>query len=534
MKKEAKIAIGAGVLLLGVVTLSGCTRSFCSDLDRANILSLYDFGVTEYIDNSTYQSLQSSKQEEYKLLTIDGYPNLNSSNIYYKIRIDVDFNKTLASILATSLTSYVSTPSLKYWEEFDKEVLLRGLNKDASYKTKQSWNVDDIRLPFENEKRYNSDKTPKPKGVLDKYGYLRYFDETKEGAVLWDSWEDIDYTIRKKAYENKIAGLTIDDCPSSDFITLYELNMDKNIAAARSCLAINTGDYGTYGQYGLPAQIESKSWGSAFSSTSFLWIEGLLVWPIGAFIDVTTQGMLNAGVANGATQLLAILIVTVVIRGLMLLLTFKQTQSNTKMQEVQPEIQKIQAKYPNSNSNKYEQQQMAAEMQKLYKKNKINPFMTIIVLIVQFPIFIAVWGAMQGSAFLSTGSFLGLNLSDSISSVLFVADNWNVAAGNWSAITALVLFLLMSGAQAVSMLLPQWLQKAAAKKATKLGRNPSAQSQNNKMKWFTYIMLAMIIFMGFSLVSALGVYWLVGALFSIAQTLIMQAIAEHKKKKQRK
>ena len=44
-------------------------------------------------------------------------------------------------------------------------------------------------------------------------------------------------------------------------------------------------------------------------------------------------------------------------------------------------------------------------------------------------------------------------------------------------------------------------------------------------------MLAMIIFMGFSLASGMGIYWLFGALFSIAQTLIMQVINDKKAKK---
>ena len=91
----------------------------------------------------------------------------------------------------------------------------------------------------------------------------------------------------------------------------------------------------------------------------------------------------------------------------------------------------------------------------------------------------------------------------------------------------------MSGAQTVAMLLPQWIAKAKKKKIAKLGRNPAQKESDNKMKWFTYIMLAMIIFMGFSLVSALGVYWLVGALFSIAQTLITHAITEHKNHKKK-
>jgi YidC/Oxa1 family membrane protein insertase len=175
---------------------------------------------------------------------------------------------------------------------------------------------------------------------------------------------------------------------------------------------------------------------------------------------------------------------------------------------------------------------MAEEMQRLYKKNKINPFASIIVMIVQFPVFICVWGALSGSSALTSGSILGLNLSMGIKDVLFVASNWG-PAGNYAAVTALFLFLLMAGAQTVSMLLPQWLQKAKAKKVAKLGKNPAAQQQNNRMKWFTYIMLAMIIFMGFSLVSAMGVYWFVGALISIAQTLIMQAINARKEKKKK-
>ena len=104
-------------------------------------------------------------------------------------------------------------------------------------------------------------------------------------------------------------------------------------------------------------------------------------------------------------------------------------------------------------------------------------------------------------------------------------------SGVW---TALALFLLMTASQVVSMLLPQWISAAEKKKIAKLGRNPSQKESDNKMKWFTYIMLGMIIFMGFSLVSALGVYWLVGALFSIAQTVIMHAVMKRKKQKKNK
>ena len=98
---------------------------------------------------------------------------------------------------------------------------------------------------------------------------------------------------------------------------------------------------------------------------------------------------------------------------------------------------------------------------------------------------------------------------------------------------ALGLFLLMSGSQAVAMLLPQWIQKKKAKNAVKLGKNPAQDQNASRMKWFTYIMLAMIIFMGFSLASGMGVYWLFGAIFSIVQTLVMQAITTKKAREQK-
>ena len=146
---------------------------------------------------------------------------------------------------------------------------------------------------------------------------------------------------------------------------------------------------------------------------------------------------------------------------------------------------------------------------------------------IHFPIFICVWGAMQGSAYLSSGEFLHLRFSDSISTALFNASNW--ATG--TAETALGLFLLMAAAQTVAMLLPQWIQKRKTKNVAKLGNNPAQKQNNNRMKWFTYIMLAMIIFMGFSLASGMGIYWFFGALFSIVQTLIMQVINDKKAKK---
>ena len=337
---------------------------------------------------------------------------------------------------------------------------------------------------------------------------------------MWIKWNAINNEIRTEGI------VDIDECPTTDFASFYQSQMNSKINAYRSCIALKDGYYGNYGNNGDKTKvfISGKDWGYAWKTGP---LSGLLVYPISAAIDWLTSSML--GVGRGWAQLIAILIVTVVVRGIMLAATFKQTTANSKMQALQPELAKIQAKYPNSNTNNYDKQRLAEETQRLYKKHGINPLGSLLIMFVQFPVFICVWSAMQGSAWLSSDAVLGLNLSDSISSILTTWSNWRTPVET-GVITALVLFLLMSGAQVVSMLLPQWLQKKRLKNVQKLGRNPAQNDNSNKMKWFTYIMLVMIIIMGFSLASAMGVYWLIGALISIVQTVITNAVMNKKRK----
>ena len=75
------------------------------------------------------------------------------------------------------------------------------------------------------------------------------------------------------------------------------------------------------------------------------------------------------------------------------------------------------------------------------------------------------------------------------------------------------------------------LNKKRTKNVTKVGVNPALDKQNKTMKITSWVMTIMIILMGFTLPSALGVYWLAGAIFSIIQSLIMHFVFVKKAKK---
>ena len=513
MKKGTKIGIGAGLLLLGVTMVTSCTQSFCSPTDTARIMYAFDPGITRIkqandssVGYAKYVVTGSANYYEIKGFTtevaewIDGgfvYASDNQKLSYFNAVIDSAKNSGYVTI---------DENSIPYYEALD-ELVLEAILVEAAKQADAIISYD-LSKPEEYAK-FERD--------ISKYNYMKYI--ANDASAYWGTYEKFDNEVRSV--------LSADVCPSSDFANVYRSKMNSYASSYRTCLTTKEDRYGSYGYATNGVYIEPKTWGYAWSKGFF---EGLLVYPIGWLIDQIVVGFKSAGATAGAAALLGIIFVTIIVRTLMLLATFKSTANNAKMNELQPEIQKIQNKYPNANTSQIEKQRQAEEMNRLYKKNKINPFTSLLVMIVQFPVFICVWGALSGSAYLTTGTVLGLNLSLSIRDVLFNGANWG-PAGNYSAVTALFLFLLMAGAQTVSMLLPQWIQKSKAKQAAKLGKNPAQKSQNNQMKIFTYVMLAMIIFMGFSLVSAMGIYWFIGALFSVGQTLVTQAITSRKAKK---
>ena len=517
MKRKTKLALGGATLLLGAVLLSGCTASFCTVTDQAHILYAFDYGITDYraSDGDTEAvAYLNGKADQKVVLTNVKYKSYNGTDEENRAAI-YEYCSTYKAIDESAIKNGNRLPTVKFLTTLDSVVLGHALSEGGyTTATAATLTADQIMRDYKN--------TEADYGVLDLYGYLKYEDRVNEKKVLWTNFDV--YVAEAKEIIDAEGGVGVDEAPSNDYFKIYKQNLNNSVNSIRSCLATEGNYYGAYGPRSTSVYIEGKAWTDWKGLLEFI-----LVWPIGALIDVLTKGFLSGGVATGWAQLLSILVVTFIVRGVMLVFTVKQTASSAKMNELQPEIQKIQAKYPHANENQNEKQRMAAEMQKLYKKHKINPLSSILTMIVQFPVFICVWGAMQGSAYLSSGTIWNLRLSDSIGTTMFNGANW--ASG--AAVTALILFLLMSLAQAVAMLLPQWIQKRKSKDVAKLGKNPAANQQSNRMKWFTYIMLAMIIFMGFSLASGMGVYWLFGALFSICQTLIMQAIQARKTKKEK-
>ena len=95
-------------------------------------------------------------------------------------------------------------------------------------------------------------------------------------------------------------------------------------------------------------------------------------------------------VSDFPNYVIAIVVLTILIKTLLLPLAVKQIRSMKAMQAIQPEIQKIQKKYRNDPA------MMRQEMGRLYKEHNASPMAGCLPLLIQMPFLIAMYYAIQG------------------------------------------------------------------------------------------------------------------------------------------
>lgn len=108
----------------------------------------------------------------------------------------------------------------------------------------------------------------------------------------------------------------------------------------------------------------------------------------------------------GGSYVLAILLLTIIVRTAILPLTLKQYRSSKAMQALQPQMAEIKKKYKD---NPQKQQE---ETMKLFQTNKVNPMAGCLPIIVQMPVFIALYNAIYWNKDIRMDSIFGFVLGE--------------------------------------------------------------------------------------------------------------------------
>ena len=252
-----------------------------------------------------------------------------------------------------------------------------------------------------------------------------------------------------------------------------------------------------------------------------------LLWPLKvavAWVMVTIhKGLVLIGFPDGPgiAWVLSIIGLTIVVRLLIMPLFVKQIRASRGMQLLQPEMQALQAKYKGKKDPE-SRQRMNEEMMALYRKHGTNPMASCLPILVQMPIFFALFRVLASLGAVADGKYgrpsigpltqalaeqvqnssvLGASLS---SSFMDSGDNTQVK------IVTVAMIIIMS--------VTQWYTMAQLTM-----KNMSAESMNSdnpmirSQRMMMYVMPVIFAVSGVNFQIGVLVYWVVSNVWTMGQ-----------------
>lgn len=210
----------------------------------------------------------------------------------------------------------------------------------------------------------------------------------------------------------------------------------------------------------------------------------------------------------GQYTIVAIAVVTLIVRLALLPLTLKQQQTSKRMQEIQPQMQKLQKKYAN------DREKLAQEQLKLYQEAGMNPAGGCLPLLLQLPLLFALYQSII--RVLAVTPMELLRLSQNVYS-----------AGMASLIPLQSQFLWLDLGEPdpyfilpVLVVITQWIsQKLLSPPAT----DERAAAMNQQMQIMMPLMFG---FISISYASGLSIYFIISNLVTLLQGLILRTRRE--------
>jgi YidC/Oxa1 family membrane protein insertase len=223
-------------------------------------------------------------------------------------------------------------------------------------------------------------------------------------------------------------------------------------------------------------------------------------------VDPMTNVLVGLARIFGGNFGIAIIIFTILMRFVTWPLTASQYRTSRKMQELQPRIQELQKKYKGKDPKKLQQEQMA-----LYKEAGVNPLGCLFPMLVQMPIWIALYQVIRLALGETPESLV--TLSHRLYPIPFVhtavpLDNrfliWNLGQPDATFILPLLVALTM-----------YVQQKLITPAPTVAPTTPQQQQQQQTQQMMTWMMPLIFGFWTLSVPAGLGLYWAITNLSGI-------------------
>src|SRR4030043_291967 len=202
-----------------------------------------------------------------------------------------------------------------------------------------------------------------------------------------------------------------------------------------------------------------------------------------------------------------IILLTIIVRLVPTPLTISQKKSMAKMQKLQTAIQELQKKY------KDDKQKLQQETMAFYKQNNVNPLAGCLPLLLQLPVFFALFQVLRSPSPIIT-SVLG---TPSIEKIYMIGNIKNIVLTVWNTKFD---FLWMNLNQKDPYFILVILMVATMFISTKM------TTTDPKQKMITYLMPVVFGAISWNMPSGILVYWVTTNIWSIGQQWIVNRIVK--------
>lgn len=251
---------------------------------------------------------------------------------------------------------------------------------------------------------------------------------------------------------------------------------------------------------------------------------GTILWPIKWVVELLLVAwhelftFFGMNPDAGLTWVLSVVGLVLVIRAALIPIFVRQIKSQRRMQEVAPQLKKIQDKYKGK-KDQFSREAMSRETMELYKRTGTNPLSSCLPLLIQMPIFFSLFSVLSSAQTGTVGvGLLNKSLSDSFGkSSLFDIAPLHLAIGTANGnvpviVIAVVMVVLMTASQFITQLQIMSKNQSAEMKASPMYR---------QQRMLLYVLPLVFAFSGYNFPLGVMFYWLTTNIWTMAQQFVV-------------
>ncbi|TFD47769.1 membrane protein insertase YidC [Cryobacterium frigoriphilum] len=264
-------------------------------------------------------------------------------------------------------------------------------------------------------------------------------------------------------------------------------------------------------------------------------ILSVILWPLKWVVELllvafhwlfSQTGIAALGYDEGLTWVLSIVGLVIVVRAALIPIFVRQIKSQRKMLEVAPQLKKIQDKYKGK-KDQFSREAMSRETMAMYKRTGTNPLSSCLPLLLQMPIFFALFSVLNDAQRSNAGvGPLNQSLAESFgNATLFgnaplhdtFASQWSLwTAGDPFNLTVMVIAAVMVVLMTASQFITQ-LQIVSKNMSPETKASPMFKQQRIML----YLLPLVFAFSGVAFPLGVMFYWLTSNIWTMVQQFIV-------------